>query len=92
MLPSPKWFGRPEVQTRRSIVHAILYFVRTRCSWRLLPVDFPPWQTRTEVVHRAGHGVAVLKFYAGSTDGESDAIKGGSNGRSYALNRAPCLL
>lgn len=24
---------------------AILYVVRTGCSWRRLPVDFPPWQT-----------------------------------------------
>lgn len=26
-------------------VDAILYVVRTGCSWRQLPVDFPPWQT-----------------------------------------------
>jgi transposase len=45
MLPSPKWFGRPEVHPRRSIVDAILYVVRTGCSWRQLPVDFPPWPT-----------------------------------------------
>ena len=24
---------------------AILYVVRTGCSWRQLPADFPPWQT-----------------------------------------------
>jgi transposase len=45
MLPSPKWFGRQEVHPRRSIVDAILYVVRTGCSWRQLPADFPPWQT-----------------------------------------------
>ncbi|GGM47543.1 hypothetical protein GCM10011608_35390 [Micromonospora sonchi] len=27
------------------MVDAILYVVRTGCSWRQLPVDFPPWQT-----------------------------------------------
>jgi transposase len=26
-------------------VDAILYVVRTGCSWRQLPADFPPWQT-----------------------------------------------
>jgi transposase len=26
-------------------VDAILYVVRTGCSWRQLPVDFPPWPT-----------------------------------------------
>lgn len=24
---------------------AILYVVRTGCTWRTLPADFPPWQT-----------------------------------------------
>jgi transposase len=36
--------GRP-AWPRRSIVDAILYMVRTGCSWRQLPADFPPWQT-----------------------------------------------
>lgn len=27
------------------IVNAILYVNRTACQWRMLPVDFPPWQT-----------------------------------------------
>lgn len=29
----------------RELVNAILYLVRTGCSWRQLPVNFPPWQT-----------------------------------------------
>jgi transposase len=37
--------GRPEKHPRRAIVDAILYVVRTGCSWRQLPTDFPPWQT-----------------------------------------------
>jgi transposase len=45
MLPLPKWIGRPELHSRRAIVDAILYVVRTGCAWRQLPVDFPPWQT-----------------------------------------------
>jgi transposase len=45
MLPLPKWLGRDEKHPRRAIVDAILYVVRTGCSWRQLPVDFPPWQT-----------------------------------------------
>jgi transposase len=27
------------------MVDASLYVVRTGCSWRQLPADFPPWQT-----------------------------------------------
>jgi putative transposase len=26
-------------------VDAILYVLRSGCTWRLLPHDFPPWQT-----------------------------------------------
>jgi transposase len=37
--------GRPEKHPRRAVVDAILYVVRTGCSWRQLPADFPPWQT-----------------------------------------------
>jgi transposase len=29
----------------RDIVDAILHIDRSGCSWRQLPVDFPPWQT-----------------------------------------------
>lgn len=45
LLPAPNSGGRPEKHPRRELVHAILYVVRTGCSWRQLPVDFPPWQT-----------------------------------------------
>jgi transposase len=45
LLPAPKTGGRPEKHPRRLIVDAILYVVRTGCSWRQLPKDFPPWET-----------------------------------------------
>lgn len=45
LLPEPHWDGRKEKHPRREIVDAILYVVRTGCSWRQLPRDFPPWQT-----------------------------------------------
>ncbi len=45
LLPAPKTGGRPEKHPRRLIVDAILYVVRTGCSWRQLPTDFPPWET-----------------------------------------------
>ncbi|MFF7047804.1 IS5 family transposase [Streptomyces griseorubiginosus] len=37
--------GRREKHPRRRIVNAIFYVVRTGCSWRQLPKDFPPWPT-----------------------------------------------
>jgi transposase len=45
LLPPAKTGGRPEKHPRRLIVDAILYVVRTGCSWRQLPADFPPWET-----------------------------------------------
>src|SRR4051794_16696807 len=45
MLPLIKSPGRVPKHPRRTIVDAILYVVRSGCSWRQLPVDFPPWQT-----------------------------------------------
>jgi transposase len=37
--------GRPRIWPTRAIVEAILYVDRTRCAWRYLPADFPPWPT-----------------------------------------------
>jgi len=45
LLPQVNTGGRPEKHPRRAIADAILYVVRTGCSWRQLPADFPPWQT-----------------------------------------------
>lgn len=45
LLPPVKTGGRPEKHPRRLIVDAILYVVRTGCSWRQLPADFPSWET-----------------------------------------------
>jgi transposase len=48
-LPAPKNTGpaggRPSSAPLRVIVNAILYLLRTGCSWRQLPTDFPPWQS-----------------------------------------------
>ena len=45
LLPLIKSPGRLPKHPRRAIVDAILYVVRSGCSWRQLPVDFPPCQT-----------------------------------------------
>jgi transposase len=45
LVPAVRRGGRPAEHTRRRIVEAILYVVRTGCSWRQLPHDFPPWAT-----------------------------------------------
>jgi transposase len=45
LLPPPNLDGRHEKHPRREIVNAIFYVLRTGCAWRMLPHDFPPWQT-----------------------------------------------
>jgi len=45
LLSAPKPGGRHEAHPRREVVNAILYLLRTGCSWRQLPKDFPPWGT-----------------------------------------------
>lgn len=44
-LPPPPESGRPCVWPIFEIINAILYITRSGCAWRLLPHDFPPWQT-----------------------------------------------
>jgi transposase len=45
LLPEVKTGGRPEKHPRREIVNAIIYHVRAGGAWRMLPSDFPPWET-----------------------------------------------
>jgi putative transposase len=45
LIPAPKPGGRPATHDRRELVDAMLYWLRSGCAWRLLPHDFPPWQT-----------------------------------------------
>ena len=44
LLPKPSKRGRPPTD-RRPILNAILYATKGGSQWRLLPVNFPPWQT-----------------------------------------------
>jgi len=44
-VPAVKPGGRPRSVDVREVVNGILYLVRTGCSWRQLPHDFPPWGT-----------------------------------------------
>jgi transposase len=37
--------GRPPKYPRRQVLDACIYVLRSGCSWRMLPKDFPPWET-----------------------------------------------
>lgn len=44
-IPPAKPGGRHRSVDMHEVVNAILYVVRTGCSWRQLPHDLPAWQT-----------------------------------------------
>jgi putative transposase len=44
-IPAPKATGRPRIYPLREIINAIFYLLRSGCSRRLLPHDFPPWRS-----------------------------------------------
>src|SRR5216683_7911316 len=45
LFPPPLPGGRPRKYDNREIVNAIVYALRAGGAWRLLPHDFPPWQS-----------------------------------------------
>lgn len=45
LIPPAKPGGRPRKHDMREVLNAIFYILRGGCAWRLLPHDFPPWQT-----------------------------------------------
>ncbi len=45
LIPSVKPGGRPRAVCMLEVVNGIFYVLRSGCAWRLLPHDFPPWQT-----------------------------------------------
>ena len=45
LIPTAKPGGRPRSVDIREILNAIFYILRSGCAWRMLPHDFPAWQT-----------------------------------------------
>jgi len=48
LLPAAKPGGRPRTTCLRQVLDAIFYVLRSGCQWRLLPNEFPPYQTVDE--------------------------------------------
>ncbi len=43
LFDPPGKTGRPAKYPRRQMLDACIYVLRSGCSWRMLPKDFPPW-------------------------------------------------
>ena len=44
-IPKAKSGGRNRKTDQREVVNAIFYLLKSGCTWRLLPNDFPHWRT-----------------------------------------------
>lgn len=45
LIPESKPGGRPRTVDMRAVVNAIFYLLKTGCQWRMLPGEYPPWNT-----------------------------------------------
>ena len=45
LLSSAEKRGRPPRWPLRHVANAVFYLLRSGCSWRMLPREYPPWQT-----------------------------------------------
>src|SRR5207248_4492318 len=45
LTPSAKPGGRPRSLQMRAVVNAILYLVMSGCQWRMLPREYPAWES-----------------------------------------------
>src|SRR6266566_5132812 len=45
LIPSAKPGGRPRTLDMRAVINGILYVVVSGCQWRMLPREYPAWQS-----------------------------------------------
>src|SRR3712207_1840808 len=64
LLASPERRGRPPRWPARRIADAVFYLLRSGCSWRMLPREYPPWQTVSTTICAGG----------GSTEGPRERM------------------
>src|SRR6266487_1760015 len=45
LIPAAKPGGHPRTLEMRAVVNAIVYLLVTGCQWRMLPREYPAWQS-----------------------------------------------
>ena len=46
-------YGKSRKHTRRNLINAVFYVMKTGCQWRFLPKEYPPWKTVYSFYKRA---------------------------------------
>ena len=46
-------YGKNRRHSKRTLVNAVFYVIKTGCQWRFLPKDYPPWETVYSFYRRA---------------------------------------
>jgi putative transposase len=63
LIPGETGGGRHRDTDMRQVVNGILYLVRSGCSWRMLPKDFPPYTTVHEYYRRWRKDGTVIRIH-----------------------------
>ena len=81
VIPPETGGGRHRDTDMRQVVNGILYLVRSGCSWRMLPKDFPPYTTVYEYYNRWRKDGTVIRILpcvakcAWSRDGTRNRVR-----------------
>jgi len=62
-IPPETGGGRHRDTDMRQVVNAILYLLRSGCSWRMLPKDFPPYTTVYDYYSRWRKDGTVIRLH-----------------------------
>ena len=77
-------YGKSRKHSRRVLMNAVLYVIKTGCQWRFLPKDYPAWETVYSYYRRAKDKGIWEKMMNGLV--EKDRIRMGRNANpSYGL-------
>ena len=63
VIPRETGGGRHRDTDMRQVVNGILYLLRSGCSWRMLPKDFPPYTTVYEYYSRWRKDGTVIRLH-----------------------------
>jgi putative transposase len=63
VIPPETGGGRHRDTDMRQVVNGILYLLRSGCSWRMLPKDFPPYTTVYEYYSRWRKDGTVIRLH-----------------------------